>query len=130
MKINKKTIWIVMLFVCIFTAAYLYYVSKERALSVQRYASTPRIGDIYIIQKETPEDGEFVYYLKVKETDDQNIYFYRSKLTAGSPYDVLLSQFDTSKKEQYSRVEMAAIASGKWMVPARDMTKLIEIERK
>jgi len=130
MRINKKTIWITILSVCGFTAAYLYYVKRERAISVHNYVSTPRVGDIYIVEKETPEDGQFVYYLKVKGTDEQNIYFYRSKLTAGAPYDVLLSQFDTTKKEQYSKLEIAAIVSGKWMTPNHDMTRLIEIERK
>jgi hypothetical protein len=128
--LSRKTIWTVILSVCAFTAAYLYYVKKEREASIKNYFPSPRIGDIYKLKKDTREDGVTVFYLKIKDIGEQSIYFYPSRLVAGALHDSFLKHFDTTETEVYTKKELAEIVAGKWMTPSKDETQLVEIERK
>jgi len=123
---------LLMLFLSIggFTAIYLYYVKKERQASVVNYFPNPKIDDIYKMQKETHEDGISVFYLKIKDIGAESIYFYPSRLTAGAMHDSFLKHFDTAEVEVFTKKELSEIKEGKWMIPAKDYTKLLEIERK
>jgi len=128
--LTKKTIWTIVLSVCTFTATYLYYIKIERARSIKKYFAQPQPGDVYIIRKETAEEGVYVYYLKISGIDEQSINFYRSRLTMSAPYDVLLEQFDKTRTESYTKAELSAIIAGKWMNAYKENTQVLEIERK
>jgi hypothetical protein len=128
--ISRKTVLLLFLFICGFTAIYLYYVKQERQASIIRYFPHPQIGDVYKMQKETKEDGVIVFYLKIKDIGNESIYFYGSKLLMGAIHDSFLKQFDTSEVKVYTKKELGEIREGQWMIPAKDNTKLLEIERK
>ena len=128
--ISRKRFWILCLSIGIFTAAYLFYVKKEREASVRSYFPQPQIGDIYKMRKDSREDGPVVFYLKIKDISHESIYFYPSRLVNGALHDSFLKQFDTTETEVYTRKDLAAIASGQWKNAAKDHTELVEIERK
>lgn len=128
--VNKKAFWIVVITIVILTPAYLFYVKKERAGSVKTLSVQPQVGDIYKMRQDTPEDGEFVFYLKIVKIDGENISFIRSKLTTSMPNDALLEQFDPQKQMNRTKDELREIAAGKWKVASRDKTEIIEIERR
>jgi hypothetical protein len=126
---SRKRIWTVVLSVIVFSAAYLFYVKKEREMAIKKYLPQPQLGDIYKMQKAT-RGGVTVFYLKVKDIGTQSIYFYPGLSSATTANDIFLKNFDTTETEVFSRKELMAIAAGEWDVPDRDRTKLIEIERK
>ncbi len=128
--ITRKTLWTVVLSVCAFTALYLFYVKQERDASVKKYLLQPQLGDVYKMKARTSADGAIVFYLQVKDIGRESIYFYRSRMTGGAAYDVLLKRFDTTETAVYTRKELAEIAAGQWNTVAKDNTQLIEIERK
>ena len=128
--ISRKTGWIIILSVCAFTPVYLYYVKQQRKESVTNYSTQPRVGDIYKIQQDTPEDGVSVFYLKVINIDNQDVHFYRSRMIGTIPNDAILKQFDATRQMVYTKTELAEISAGKWMTASKDKTQLIEIERK
>lgn len=82
------------------------------------------------MRENTPEEGEFVYYLKIVKIDGQDIGFIRSKLALSMPNDALLEQFDPAKQVSRTKDEMLEIAAGKWNIASRDKTEIIEIERR
>ena len=127
--ISRKTVWTVILSVCAFTAAYLFYVKKEREASIKNYFPHPLVGDIYKLKKDT-RDGVTVFYLKIKDIGEESIYFYPSRLLASAMHDSFLKHFDTTETTVYTKKELAEIAAGKWKTASKDDTELIEIERK
>lgn len=128
--ISRKTFFILLLSIGAFTAIYLYYVKKERLASISNYFPHPQTGDVYKMQKETRNDGIVVFYLKIKDIGDESIYFYTSKLMMGAIQDSFLKQFDTGEVSVFTKKELAEIEQGKWDIPSKDNTRILEIERK
>ncbi len=128
--LRKQRIWTIVISVCVFTAVYLYYVKLDREASIKKYLPMPRIGDIYKMQRETYDNGVYVFYLKVKDIGEQSIYFSKSRTSMMASSDIFLKDFDTTNTEVLSKKELAEIAAGKWMNDSSNNTKLIEIERK
>jgi hypothetical protein len=128
--ISRKTFFILLISICGFTAIYLYYVKKERQASIVNYFSNPKIDDIYKMRKETRDDGVTIFYLKIKDIGTESIYFYHSRLIAGAMHDSFLKHFDTTEVDVFTKKELAEIRDGKWMVPVKENTQLLEIERK
>ena len=127
--ITRKSLFILFVSICGFTAAYLYYVKKDRESVIARYFPEPRVGDIYKMQQDTRE-GITVFYLKIKDIGQQSIYFYPGRMVSTVLQDNLLKHFDTTETTVYSKKEMAEIVAGKWKNAAKDYTELLEIERK
>jgi hypothetical protein len=127
--ISRKTLFILILSIGAFTAIYLYYIKQQRAASIISYFPDPKLGDIYKMQKETDE-GVTVFYLKIKDIGAESIYFYPGRLMAGAIHDNFLKHFDSTGTTVFTKKELADIKDGKWKVPAKDDTQLLEIERK
>ena len=127
--ISRKTFFILILSIGGFTAIYLYYVKKQRAASIISYFPDPKLGDIYKMQKETDE-GVIVFYLKIKDIGAESIYFYPGRISASVIQDTFLNYFDKSETKVYTKKEIAEIIAGKWMIPRKDKTQLLEIQRK
>lgn len=127
--ISRKTMVWVLLSVCAFTAAYLWYVKEDREAGIKKYCTRPQLGDIYTMRQETHDHGVTVFYLKIKDIGAERIYFYPSRLVAGAPSDIFLKHFDTAETRVYSKKELADIVNGRWNVPEKDYTSLIEIQR-
>jgi hypothetical protein len=127
--ISRKRLLTIVVSVCVGTAIYLYYVKKEREASIAHYFPHPQTGDIYKMRSDIWNEGVKIFYLKIKDIDAENIYFYPSRLVAGAMHDSFLKHFDTTQTKTFSKNELAEIVAGKWMIRDKDMTQLLEIER-
>jgi hypothetical protein len=115
--------------ISVFVAGYLYYVKQERLRSIEEYFDQPKVGDIYKIEKDY-DDGRFVEYWKVTQTDERGLVFAASKIKSWGSVDYLQKHFDEMLPFSLTHEELKAIKEGKWDNYLHDNTRLIEIMRK
>jgi hypothetical protein len=127
---GRKYLFLIVL-ISTFLSGYLWHTKESRKESVETYISTPRIGDVYVMEKwfKGQPEKEMVY-LKLQGFGQGAIYFYRSKMTSGGGQnDVFLNHYDTANIIVYTKKEIQEIKEGKWNVVEKQYTLIKEIRR-
>ncbi len=127
---QRKYFLYLVLGICAFTAAYLYYQDTDRKNSIEKYFYAPKVGDVYKIKSDN-EDGEhWLRYYKLAGINNNQLVFYASKMMADASADILLNHFDTTRQVIFTKIDLQEIKEGKWKNDKKNNTTLVEIVRR
>jgi len=125
-----RNILILTLAIGLFLFFYLRSVNKERKESIELLISQPRMGDIYKISYKNYNNDRTVRYFRVAEVKEDEVLFYRGKLSAWNASDIFLNEFDLSRMETFSKTNIQLLKKGIFNSEEMREGELVEIERK
>lgn len=125
-----KNILILTLAIGLFLFFYIRNVNKERKDSIELLLKQPVTGDIYKIRYTDYNNNRTVRYFRVAEITNDEVMFYRGKMSAWNISDVFLNEFDLSRVETFSYKDIELLGKGLYSSDEMRKAELVEIERK
>jgi hypothetical protein len=109
---------------------YIRQVNSDRASGISVLIRQPERGDIYKIKYTSAGGSRSVRYFKVAEVNEDNIAFFRGKLSGWNASDVFLDDYETDRMVHFSPDDLELMQKGKFSNGEMKNATLIEIERR